>query len=85
MGFSSSAPESSESSDAVAAASKSPGDGTYMRALDGSTQTKENSVSKHRQSELTVKQNMELCREEMELYIYVFPTKDTVKNMGSCC
>lgn len=41
-----------------------------------------NSVSKHRQSELTVKQNMELYPEEMGLYICVSPTKDTVKKYG---
>lgn len=67
MGFSSSAPESSESFGVAATASKPPRDGTYMQELVDSTQTKGNSVSKHRQSELTVKQNMELCQEEMEL------------------
>ena len=39
-------------------------------------------VSKHHQSELTAKQNMELCQEEMGLYICVSLTKDTVKKYG---
>lgn len=41
-----------------------------------------NLVLRHRQSELTAKQNMELCPEEMGLYICVSPTKDTVKKYG---
>lgn len=42
-----------------------------------------NSVSKHRQSELTAKQNMELCPEETALSTCVSPTKDTVKKYGT--
>ena len=41
-----------------------------------------NFVSKHHQSELIAKQNMELCQEEMGLYICVSLTKDTVKKYG---